>query len=109
MSSVLVWRGSVGDLVADIRVLLTSEQCRELAWTLSDPGSSASSAFDGERDVVHKLVGGRAACTFSLEVPGKWPEHHKWDDSPGGENVTCVYCRDGRRWDWSTRVPEGLS
>lgn len=40
---------------------------------------------------IHVLRAGFAACGFSLEAPGKWPEGNLWTSVP--KEVTCVNCQ----------------
>lgn len=51
--------------------------------------------------VVHVLVEGRPLCGFSLVVPGRWPDGHKWvrnspnDIAVAGPEI-CGACLEAR-------------
>lgn len=41
---------------------------------------------------VHILHHGLPLCGFSKDVPGKWPEGHKWTAIHRPDHSTCVGC-----------------
>ena len=45
-------------------------------------------------NIVHILQNGLALCQFSREVPGNWPNGHKWACIDDVENVTCLSCKE---------------
>ena len=48
----------------------------------------------GSGVIVHALLYGLPLCGFSREVPGKWPDGHKWVYVEDKELLTCDGCKE---------------
>lgn len=76
---------------------VTCPKCRTEVKALR--AAAKSITFDIERmpliprPAVHLLHQGQPVCGFSTEVPGKWPEGHRWASSHDFDKVTCPACR----------------